>query len=161
MRKKIHIFAASLNQQAADLNAAVTDNYLPFAWWQHRKRLHGYSYDRGHLYRGHLYFLNIRDMDTKNEEQPWRLAEVLNTTEAQDNADGITISNGTRTLVKCMARLSDIHTDVVEVYSRLYEGAQTDKELAGFYGAYSALRNELLKLVSDYSADWMLNEDYR
>lgn len=45
--------------------------------------------------------------------------------------------------------------------SRLYEGAQTDKELAGFYGAYSALRNELLKLVSDYSADWMLNEDYR
>ena len=40
-------------------------------------------------------------------------------------------------------------------------GAQTDKELAGFYGAYSALRNELLKLVSDYSADWMLNEDYR
>ncbi len=101
-------------------------------------------------------------MDTKNEEQPWRLAEVLNTTEAQDNADGITISNGTRTLVKCMARLSDIHTDVVEVYSRLYEGtAQTDKELAGFYGAYSALRDELLKLVSNYSADWMLNEDYR
>ena len=106
-------------------------------------------------------FLNLQAMNTKNEEQPWRLAEVLNTTEAQDNADGITISNGTRTLVKCMARLSDIHTDVVEVYSRLYEGAQTDKELAGFYGAYSALRDELLKLVSDYSADWMLNEDYR
>lgn len=69
-------------------------------------------------------------MNTKNEEQPWRLAEVLNTTEAQDNADGITISNGTRTLVKCMARLSDIHTDVVEVYSRLYEGG-TDGQGAG------------------------------
>ena len=49
------IFATSLNIRAAD-KIGCNRKFLPFVWWQYRKRLHGYSNDRGHLQQRAFYF---------------------------------------------------------------------------------------------------------
>lgn len=57
MRKKMHIFAIP-ESQSNRTESGCNRKFLPFAWWQCRKRLHGIFVSRGHLYRGHFYFLN-------------------------------------------------------------------------------------------------------
>ena len=111
-------------------------------------------------------FLNQQVMNTnaQPEQQPtsYGLQEVLNTTACHDNAKGITLSNETRTLIECRARLSDIYNDVTEV-GRLYFGdcPHTDKLLEPFADSFFDTDRALLDLIKDVMADTMLNDDYR
>lgn len=102
--------------------------------------------------------------NVQTEQQPtsYGLREVLNTTTCHDNAKGIVISNETRTLIECRARLSDIYNDVTEV-GRLYFGdcPQTDNLLEPFADSFFNTDRALLDLIKDIMADTMLNDDYR
>ncbi len=139
--------------------------FLPFAWWRYRKRLHGYSNDRGHLYRGHLYFLNIRVMNTnvQPEQQPtsYGLQEVLNATACHDNAKGITLSNETQTLIRCLARLSDIYSDVTDVMDSYWGRDQVDRITEHFCDTFHDMYFVLWGLTADIMSDTMLNETYK
>ena len=156
-----------LNIRAAVLNAAVIDTYLPFAWWQYRKRLHGYSNDRGHLYRGHLYFQNIRVMNTTNhtnqQEQAnaYGLKSVLNSKTAQTNAEHIELSDETRTLIQCSARLSDVYSDVLNVMESYWGSEQVDRITEQFCNTYSELDTVLWSLTSNIMADTMLDKNFK
>ena len=112
-----------------------------------------------------MYFLNQTVMNTnvQTEHQPtsYGLQEVLNTTACHDNAKGITLSNETRTLIECRARLSDLYSDVVDTMHAYWGGEQVDRITEQFCNAFYDLDTALLGLMADIIADTMLNENYR
>ena len=156
-----------LNIRAAVLNAAVIDIYLPFAWWRYRKRLHGYSNDRGHLYRGHLYFLNIRVMNTnvQPEQQGMKpcdkLKTVFDSRNALTNAEHIELSAETQTLIRCLARLSDIYSDVTDVMDSYWGRDQVDRITEHFCDTFHDMYFVLWGLTADIMSDTMLTETYK
>ena len=164
--KQFSIFAVPKSQSSRQ-NPAVIDINSPFAWWRYRKRPHGIFESRGHLYRGHLYFLNLKVMNTTNhtsqQEQAnsYGLKSVLNSKTAQTNAEHIELSDETRTLIQCRARLSDVYSDVLDVMESYWGSEQVDRITEQFCNTYSELDAALWSLTSNIMADTMLEESYR
>ena len=110
-------------------------------------------------------FLNQQVMNTnaQPEQQPtsYGLQEVLNTTTCHDNAKGITLSNETRTLIECRARLSDVYSDVIDTMDAYWGGGQVDRITEQFCNAYSDLDFALLGLLGEMMADIMLTDSFK
>ena len=102
------------------------------------------------------------DTNVQTEQQPvsYRLQKVLNGKDAQTNAEHITISRETQTLIQCRARLSDIINDVTEVIGTYWGIEQSDKILEQFSNTASDLDTALLGLMGDIMATTMLDENY-
>lgn len=90
-----------------------------------------------------------------------RLVGVLNTETMQKNAEGVTISNETITLIKCRARLADIYADVAEVLERLFGSAAVDKEMKVFADAFSTITGELSGFTAESIDGRLLDSDFR
>ena len=101
------------------------------------------------------------NVQTEHQPTSYGLQEVLNTTACHDNAKGITLSNETRTLIECRARLSDLYSDVVDTMHAYWGGEQEGRITEQFCNAFYDLDIALLGLMADIIADTMLNENYR
>lgn len=86
---------------------------------------------------------------------------VFNSRDAQTNAERIELSDETRTLIQCRARLSDAYSDILSVMESYWGGEQVDRITEQFCNAYSELDTALLSLTSDIMADTMLSENFK
>ena len=95
------------------------------------------------------------NVQTEHQPTSYGLQEVLNTTACHDNAKGITLSNETRTLIECRARLSDLYSDVVDTMHAYWGGEQEGRITEQFCNAFYDLDTALLGLMADIIADTM------
>lgn len=100
---------------------------------------------------------------TNQQEQAnaYGLKSVLNSKTAQTNAEHISLSNETRTLIQCRARLSDVYSEVLNVMESYWGSEQVDRITEQFCNTYSELDAALWSLTSNIMADTMLEESYR
>ena len=89
------------------------------------------------------------------------LKSVLNSRDAQSNAERIELSDETRTLIQYRARLSDAYSDILSVMESYWGGEQVDRITEQFCNAYSELDTALWSLTSDIMADTMLSENFK
>lgn len=75
------------------------------------------------------------------------------------NATDIQISEETKTLLLCRAKLSDIYNTVSNVVYRQY-GADIDKRFPGFWDAFSKFDSQLMEVLSCFIEVTSLNSDY-
>lgn len=121
----------------------------------------------GHLNGGHLFFLKHKVMNTTNhtsqQEQAnaYGVKSVLNSKAAQANAEHISLSNETRTLIQCRARLSDVYSDVLNVMESYWGSEQVDRITEQFCNTYSELDTVLWSLTSNIMADTMLDKNFK
>ena len=76
-----------------------------------------------------------------------------------NNATNIQISEETKALLLCRARLSDIYQTVSNVVYRQY-GTDVDKEFSGFWDAFSKFDSELMKALSCFIEVSSLGSNY-
>lgn len=164
--KQFSIFAVPKSQSSRQ-NPAVIDINLPFAWWRYRKRPHGIFESRGHLYRGHLYFLNLKVMNTNEHTEQqgmkhyYKLKTVFDSRNALTNAEHIELSAETQTLIRCLARLSDIYSDVTDVMDSYWGRDQVDRITEHFCDTFHDMYFVLWGLTADIMSDTMLTETYK
>ena len=101
------------------------------------------------------------NVQTQQQPTSYGLQEVLNSKTAQTNAEHISLSNETRTLIQCCARLSDVYSDVLNVMESYWGSEQVDRITEQFCNTYSELDATLWSLTSNIMADTMLEESYR
>lgn len=164
--KQFSTFAVPKSQSSRQ-NPAVIDINLPFAWWRYRKRPHGIFESRGHLYRGHLYFLNLKVMNTNEHTEQqgmktyYKLKTVFDSRNALTNAEHIELSAETQTLIRCLARLSDIYSDVADVMDSYWGRDQVDRITEHFCDTFHDMYFVLWGLTADIMSDTMLTETYK
>ena len=97
------------------------------------------------------------------EQQPtsYGLQEVLNTTACHANTKGIVISNETRTLIECLARLSDIYSDVTDVMDSYWGRDQVDRITECFCDTFHDMYFVLWGLTADIMSDTMLTDSFK
>lgn len=66
-----------------------------------------------------------------------------------NNVENVQISEETKALLHCRARLSDIYNNVSEVVYRRYS-TDVDKEFPGFWDAFSKFDDDLMKIISTF-----------
>lgn len=98
-------------------------------------------------------------MQSNSIETPSRRG-ILNTTTSADNADGVTLSDETKTLIKCRARLEDLYGDVVTVMSERYGDKGAESEMNNFATAFATMSGELASFIGDFVADNLLDSRY-
>ncbi len=98
-------------------------------------------------------------MQSNSIETPARRG-VLNTTTSADNADGVTLSDETKTLIKCRARLEDLYGDVAAVMSERYGDKGAESQMNNFATAFSTMSGELASFIGDFVADNLLDSRY-
>ena len=100
---------------------------------------------------------------TNQQEQAnaYGLKSVLNSKTAQTNAEHISLSNETRTLIQCRARLSDVYSDVLNVMESYWGSEQVDRITEQFCNTFSELDTALWSLTSDIMADTMLDKNFK
>ena len=89
------------------------------------------------------------------------LKSVLNSKTAQTNAEHIELSDETRTLIQCRARLSDVYSDVLNVMESYWDSEQVDRITEQFCNAFSELDFALWGLTADIMSNTLLDESYR
>ena len=77
-----------------------------------------------------------------------------------ENARNISISEETKALLLCRARLSDIFNNVAEIYYHKYAGDLEDR-FQGFIDAHISLDNELMAIISTFIEVNSLDSDYK
>ena len=100
---------------------------------------------------------------TSQQEQAnaYGLKSVLNSRAAQTNAERIELSDETRTLIRCLARLTDIYSDVLNVMESYWGSEQVDRITEQFCNAFSELDFALWGLTADIMSNTLLDESYR
>ena len=100
---------------------------------------------------------------TNQQEQAnaYGLKSVLNSKTAQTNAEHISLSNETRTLIQCRARLSDVYSDILNVMESYWGSEQVDRITEQFCNTFSELDTALWSLTSDIMADTMLDKNFK
>ncbi len=76
-----------------------------------------------------------------------------------NNVANIQISEETKALLLCRARLSDIYQTVLNVVYLKY-GTDVDKEFSGFWDAFSKFDSELMKALSCFIEVTSLESNY-
>ena len=97
----------------------------------------------------------------QEQANAYGLKSVLNSKTAQTNAEHISLSNETRTLIQCRARLSDVYSEVLNVMESYWGSEQVDRITEQFCNLYSELDTALWSLISDIMADTMLSENFK
>lgn len=97
----------------------------------------------------------------KQQPTSYGLREVLNTTACHANTKGIVISNETRTLIECLARLSDIYSDVTDVMASYWGSDQADRIAEKFCNTFHDVYFALWGLTADVMSDTMLTDSFK
>ena len=77
-----------------------------------------------------------------------------------DNVENIQISEETKALLLCRARLSDIYNNIAKVVYHRY-GADTNEEFPGFWDAFSRFDSELMKVISGFVEVTSMESNYK
>lgn len=75
------------------------------------------------------------------------------------NAEDIKISDETKDLLICRAKLSDIYNEVAEIYDKKFR-RDIDNDFCRFADAHSKLDDELMKIISTFIAVNSVDSDY-
>lgn len=87
------------------------------------------------------------------------MEEKLIDDRCSNNVANIQISEETKTLLLCRAKLSDIYNTVSNVVYRQY-GTDTDKKFPDFWDAFSKFNGELMEVLSCFIDVASLNSNY-
>lgn len=77
------------------------------------------------------------------------------------NAANIQLSENTKALILCRARLSDIHGNVSDIIESQYKGQIYEGIFKDFNEALSTLDIELMKIISMFIETTSLQSDYK
>lgn len=91
----------------------------------------------------------------------YKLKTVFDSRNALTNAEHIELSAETQTLIRCLARLSDIYSDVTDVMDSYWGRDQVDRITEHFCDTFHDMYFVLWGLTADIMSDTMLNETYK
>lgn len=80
--------------------------------------------------------------------------------DCSNNVENVQISEETKVLLLCRARLSDIYNNISEVVYHRYS-ADTEEEFPGFWDAFSKFDDELMKIISSFVLVTSVESNYK
>lgn len=99
-------------------------------------------------------------MNTDTQAMKYTLKSVLNTREQETNAQDIKLSNETKTLILCRARMRDVWNDVYKVLETLYGDTQVDRLIDKFSEAFYSTDNELIEILTEVMATTISDKEF-
>lgn len=80
--------------------------------------------------------------------------------ECETNIAGIQVSEKTKALLRCRAKLSDVYQTVSEIVDSRYSGDTYKAMFEGFENKHCDLDNELMKIISMFIEVTSLESNY-